>query len=431
MNTNAIREGEVDPEAVERLKAQEEAARKAGFSLVPPIFTLGTRVVAVGAENFRRSREQFESLPRADMALNNLVTRVQAEQRKDTEVAIRELKMLDDGRIAREGGRPLLLTEHSFTQLLARTDCEAPSAAATYLSMIPAPRRAREVNTWLGKTDPSKRAVVRHRFAGSMFDNQVDTIKPEREAFAVVSTRYTAYDTDRIAGELALQKWDSARAEIVYDGNRAQLTLQWHSDIQPETCAAGEVFRACAGFRTADDGSGSIVPFAGLTRNLCLNLIILDEAEISLGKRRHTGQDVGTFIYDALRAATDKVRWFAEAWDIARQTNLFDAGIVRDLPMHNGGVRKPEVVRGIFRGLIATGKLSLPGVRKQNAIGELMTAFGMEPEYTKAGIVNAITRAAHESGLGTPWATVEVESMGAKLLASKNTLQYVAEGVDF
>ena len=46
----------------ERALADEAAARLAGFSLRPPIYALGTAVNATGVENFRQSRQAFESM---------------------------------------------------------------------------------------------------------------------------------------------------------------------------------------------------------------------------------------------------------------------------------------------------------------------------------------------------------------------------------
>ncbi len=432
MDTTTIRPGQVDPQAVERLKEQEEAARAAGFALRPPVYALGTRVIEVGADNFRRSRMEFNKLPHAKEALALLIARIAQERRQDTVVPVASLRMLDDGRIVREGGSmPLLLGESAFRQLVNRTACPEPSAAATYLATIPTARRAREVNAWLAETDGAT-AMIRHR------DSSVDGAP--REAYAIVSERYCAHDVDELARDLEralladLAPGD-ARVELEYDGLSAALTLRWHSDIQPETCAAGEVFRAAAGIRTADDGSSSITPFAGLDRNLCLNLIILDEAEVSLGKRRHTGNGVASFLGGALKEAVDRVRWFAEKWDGARSRALLDPAVVQGLPDYGISFGAAEVSRGIFRGLLASGAVSVPGYRATtkkgpSSVDVLQAAFDKEPEPTVAGIVNAVTRAAHEAVLkGDSWAADKMQRQGAALLTRKAPLRWVGEEV--
>lgn len=414
--------GEIDPEAVERLQAQEAAARAAGFAPKPPVFALGTRVVDVGAANFRRSRAEFERLPPAREALARLIDRVVCERRVDSDARVRDLIMEEDGTISR-GGSPLALTETSFRQLLARTACPEPGAAAIYLATVPPARRAAEVNAWIKETDAEKVAVVRHRKNMALSGNG-------RQAYAIVSERYSALDTDQLARIMLEQEVapGDARCEVQYDGDRVELALRWHSDIQPETCAAGEIFRAAAGLRSADDGTQSIEPFAGLDRNLCLNLIILDHAEVRLGKKRHVGNNIAGFMFENLKLATDRVRYFAELWGGAARTRLTAPGIVRDVP---DGATTDELVRGCFRGLLTAGKLVLPGYRREPAIEILMAAFTKEPEPTKVGLVNAVTRAAHEADLRGAWATQQVQEAGGALLASKRPLQWLAAGEDF
>lgn len=379
-------------------------------------------MVDIGAENFRRSREAFEKLPLAKVVLARLIDRVLLERRQDTDARIRDLTMDPDGTIGRGGAR-LALTETSFRQLLARTACPEPGAAAIYLATVPPARRAAEVNAWINETDAEKVAVVRHR-------NNMVLQGNGRQAYAIVSERYTALDTDQLARIMLEQSVapGDARGEVQYDGDRVEMVLRWHSDIQPETCAAGEIFRAAAGLRSADDGTQSIDPFAGLDRNLCLNLIILDHAEVKLGKKRHVGNNVAEFLFGALTEAVDRVRYFAETWAGARATRLDAAGVVRDVPADTA---REEVVRGVFRGLMTAGKLALPGFRREGAIDILMAAFTKEPEFTKVGLVNAITRAAHEADLKGAWATQQVQQAGGWLLGSKRPLQFMAKGEDF
>jgi len=386
------------------------------------VFALGTRVVDVGAENFRRSRQEFERLPLASDALARLIARVKLERRIDTDTRIRDLVMDPTGTITR-GGSPLALTETSFRQLLARTACPEPGAAAVYLATVPPARRAAEVNAWIRETDAEKVAVIRHRSNLALSGNG-------RQAYAIVSERYSALDTHQLASIMLEQEVapGDARCEVQYDGDRVEIALRWHSDIQPETCAAGEIFRAAAGLRSADDGTQSIEPFAGLDRNLCLNLIILDHPEVRLGKKRHVGNNIAEFLFENLKLATDRVRYFAEMWAGAARTKLTAPGIVRDVPE---GLTTPELVAGVFRGLLVGGKLQLPGFRRTGAIEVLMGAWAKEPEATKVGLVNAVMRAAHEADLKGAWATQAVQEAGGALLAGKRPLQWLADGEDF
>ena len=424
-----IRPGvDVDPEAVERLTEQEAAARAAGFSPAPPMYALGTRVLPIGADNFRRSRMEFDSLPRADVALAGLIDRVAREQRGDTIVHIPQLHMRDDGTITRGNG-PMTLNDHGWKQLLARTTCSEPGAAATYLAAIPPQRRAAEFNAWVAETPEDRTAVLRHRNSFG-----ADGMASSREVFAAVSERYNRdYDADRLADVYRDLIPGDARAEVVYDGQRLNIRVLWHSNIQPETAAAGEIFKAGAGLQARDDGSGAFHPSADIFRNLCLNLLIIDHARIDMGKRRHTGESntIGMFLHSAITAAVDKVRWFANAWDSGRSQNLMSESVVRDLP---GNPPVSDVVQGVFRGLLKGGGLALPGYRRDAATDLLFKSWQQEPEMTRVGVVNAITRTAHTADLGGPWASEDVQRQGSRLLGSKRPFQYApagAAGEDF
>lgn len=417
-----IAPGMSDPEAVERLREQE-AHVPVGMAIKPPLYAPGTRVLPVGAGNFRRSRHQFEALPPAPIALRQFIHRIALEQRQDVTVPVRSLRMLEDGSLSRGGGGRLIPSEESLDQLLRRTECPEPGAASTYLATIPPDRRARELNHWLEATPEETLAVLRTR------NNIGVDGKQGRAIFAAVSPRFSAYDVDALA-LLMLEEVlfpGDARAEVEYDGRKARITLRWHSDIQPETAAAGEIFRACAGVTTADDGTLALNPWVGLDRNLCLNLLIVDQARMSLATKRHTGGGIATHIGSALAQAVDHVRWFAQRWDEGR-SQTFSQGLVRDLP---DGATHEQAIQGVLRGLLVREQVALPGMRRPQALDTLLQAYRQEPEPTRVGVVNAVSRAAHTADLRGPWATNEVEAQASKILASDRPLQWVGEDLAF
>ena len=126
----------IDPANLARLKEDEAAAIAAGFSPKPPIYALGTPVIQLGQDNFQRSRQDFEKLPRAGEALEMLVQRVRDENRQDVQTQLRSLSMDAEGFLSRGSGK-LFMTPNSLKQVIARTDCTEPYAAATYLATIP------------------------------------------------------------------------------------------------------------------------------------------------------------------------------------------------------------------------------------------------------------------------------------------------------
>lgn len=443
----------ITTENLERLTLQERLASANGFSLKAPIYALGTPVNDTGRENFRKSRQTFENLPLAGTVFAPFLNRVAAEVRKDVTVRVNDLQMTDDGRIIRrsDGTRALFLDGAlSLRGLLDRTDCDEPGAAATYLATIPADRRAKEVNEWLTRTDDKTKAVLRTRLALAPPDVPAVPLAPNdgttaltlapapygREVFAVVSERYgTGMEVDVLARAIlagidrGLFPGD-ARGEVLYDGRRATIRAIWHSDIDPTAACAGEVFKAGMSISSADDRSAGIDVDGVLWRNLCLNLIIIDENHQSFGSRRHTGdtRDLTAWLFDAMRAASRSVAGFAALWDTARSMRLDAPAVTRDIPAESA---PRQITAGVFRGLLKTDRLTLPGFRGEAGVIELLRAYDREPEFSKVGIVNAITRTAHEAPMRSAFAGDTIEVQAGELLSSKRPFQYVEAGEVF
>jgi len=78
------------------------------------------------------------------------------------------------------------------------------------------------------------------------------------EIFSVVGPRYSPLDIDVIATQVHQIVPKDARAEAVYDGYRARLSILFHSNIALERCVAGEIFKAGVSITTADEGTGAI-----------------------------------------------------------------------------------------------------------------------------------------------------------------------------
>ena len=94
----ALRNGvDVDPDGADRARADEAAARAAGFSPKPPIYQIGTLVNEIGVENFKASRAAHDAKPLLAEAVEKLVSRVEAERRVDRRTAIPALRMHPSG----------------------------------------------------------------------------------------------------------------------------------------------------------------------------------------------------------------------------------------------------------------------------------------------------------------------------------------------
>lgn len=393
----ALRHGvDVSPEGAARAKADEDAARAAGFALPPPIYTLGTLVNETGIENFRRSRQEYDALPSAEGALADLAERIRKECRQDRLVKVRELRMGPDGTLARDPKNALPMTRRAFGSLCSFV---LPGAASAYLSECPADLRALNVNHWLAAEDAERELLVRTRRPGGAGS--------PGEIFAIVGPRYSAFDLDRVARAVAKEIPQGARAEVTYDGTRARIYVLWHTTVAPEGAVAGEIFRVGVLISAADDGTGSIKVESIVERNLCLNLIIIATDRQATMRRRHVGQGIELDVRRGVEQALKHVDHFRRQWTGARALNVCEQ---YDVPSAPGGVRD------IYGALIDAELIQAPGGHTA-VVDRLMTGWYAEGGYSAADVVNGITRAAHEATWSSPWVADDLQRQAGALLA--------------
>jgi len=375
----------------ERATADEALARLAGFSPEPPVYAVGTLINETGHQNLRQSRRDVEELPFVREACDALVARIAAEKREDLKAPIARMRMRADGRVDLEGAL-FDLSERAFT-LIAR---DVTPGGASYLSECPPALRADNLNHWLAR-QPEKPGTIRTR---------LNARTGQREIFATASARYQPFDIDELAKVIAHVAPADARGDISYDGRRARFNMLWHTPISPENAVAGEFFKAGVSLTSADDAKTGINAAAELWRNLCLNLIIVHHDSVTTGRVVHLG-DVETKVRAALDSALAMTAPFAKQWGAARIENVVD--------------QYGMDVEAIFASLSEQRLVHVPGVDPDDMSERLMRAWHVEPGYSKADIVNAITRAAHES----PWArmsdyrcdaTEELERQAGELL---------------
>ena len=73
-----------------RALEDETLAIKNGFVLKRPIYQMGTRVNSIGAENYKKSRQDFEKLSFANEEAQKVIQIVKEENRDDSEETIRD-----------------------------------------------------------------------------------------------------------------------------------------------------------------------------------------------------------------------------------------------------------------------------------------------------------------------------------------------------
>jgi hypothetical protein len=381
-----------------RARDDEVLALKNGFASRPPLYALGTPVNELGVENFRQSRAEFEALPFANDVCDELVSQVEAEKRENVIAKATELHMMHDGWLRQD------VTEWPITERaldgLARL---VTPGGATYLRECPPDLRAQNLNHWLPRATREDRHGAHHPRELTL-RTRITRDRP-RDIFAIVGPRYSAFDIDELAAQVALVVPPDARADVVYDGYRVRINILFHSNITPERCVAGEFFKAGVLITTADDGTGAIKISAELYRNLCLNLIIIDRARQTVSTP-HKGSNLHTTVGEGIRRALKKIEGFADKWSEASTENVLERYSLTDVDI-------------VFKALVANRAVYVPGISPEDMLKRLKRAWEVEPGYEKTAFINAITRAAHTEEWRT-WTTAEdLERAAGELLYAR------------
>lgn len=392
-----------------RAMADEVLAVESGWSLAPPVYTIGSLVNATGVANFKASRIEHDEKPSVSEACGKLIDVVKAENRKDIVVKVPDLTMLANGDL-RHGKEVFALAERAMNGV----GLHVTPGGASYLRHCDPELRATNFNHWSAKgLSPDVKASARSGMM-VMKPNEV-TLRTRdnhssnrREAWSVLGPRYAAHDVDAIAAQV--MKSDAipadAKCDVTYDGYRMRMDVLFHTNIQPEKAVAGEIFKAGIMITTADDGSGSIKVSAQVFRNLCLNLIIIDHAKELVTSRRHFGNGIESAVANGIATAMGKVKVFADKWSEATVENVLEKYGAAD-------------IESVMRGLVFNKVVHVSGVRPDEMFDRLMRAYQAEPGYGRTAIVNAVTRCAHTEEWSR-WTDVEdLERKGGELLFSK------------
>lgn len=362
--------GGVSSLAVERIKRHEQMLLDKGIALPPPIYAPGTRVVPLGIDNFKTSRQAWQDMPATVEGLRRVVDTVRAEEREDFTIRVRDLRVADDGTVD-FGEGPLHFEEQGLRALVSR-NAEVLPRAGELVSTVAADLRAHLLNRQLGQVRPDKRLKLRTRIGRS----------GRRQVYAAVSERYASFDADQVAETLAAAlDGTGMRGEVVYDARTTTLRADGllHAD-EVVDLAAGDVFRAGVQFRSNDAAGGSIVAKAIAWRNLCLNLIIIGTGETELLRRRHIGavEEVLADVQTAAAQASVVFEDFASEWGVLRRTEASALLGTEDMP-------------SAFEELARMPQLDV-GVKRDALVELLLQGWSEEPGETVADLINAVTR---------------------------------------
>jgi hypothetical protein len=397
--TYTAEHAKVDAEAAERVKRQEEHVKKFGIAMAPPIYAPGFVTEKLGGENFTISHQKHHDMPRTSEGLRGIRQAVTNEKRADLVVRPNLLRMTDSGLIYRLNGardaegnpRTILMEQNGIRQLAARVNDQFPRAAE-FLSVLDPVDRAYVFNKQIAKVDPEAELKLRTRV----------TETGDRAVYAVVGKSYSVFDADRIADLLVdpfarLDKQfgeeQAPRGMAIYrpDDSSMRVDAIWHAD-SIVNLAAGDVFKAGLRFRSSDSGGGSIKADLLVWRNLCKNLIIIDKKSVEVLRRTHRGSMDGIVV--DLTAATERAKeflsGFAKDWGYLRAAPISKVEIYGETYATVPEALRALVDQGRIDGLTANAA----------AVEALLSGWSKEPGHTLADIINAVTRAAHETKFG-------------------------------
>ena len=392
---------------------------------------IGTRVAQAGDERLAQFRQAHELKPLALAGMEQLAACVDAEGRvqvddvalasilcrynPDKAKATGDARHVDGALALKNGAWHVIAPTPTALQHLAGfLGSKRPDGLVGYLPYAPPAVRAAIVEEYRQDVGANKRVSI------ALKTNVPSELAGATTCYRVASPGYTAYEVntairDLLANEDVRSLLRDARLEAVYDGNRARLKVIWHADHVIDF-AAGDVYK-CAGIFTLDDVRGRSVSVDGAAwRNACLNLMIIGRQNRRVLRRRHTGEV--TSIASEFVAAVQSLRAdFAEFIDAARasrQDRILDA--------FDGDPR------AVFEGLVGAGLVAFPG-RAEVQVERLMSAYEKEPGFTRADILNAVTRAAHEETWWTSFDQSEqAEEQAGQLLYMRNLTQRVQVG---
>lgn len=360
--------GAVSDIAVARIQRHQRMLAERGIALPPPVYAPGTKVVQLGLDNFRTSRQSWEDMPLTVDGLQGVYEAVRAENREDHVVRVRDLRMASDGTLD-FGDGPVRLEEQGLRALVSRNADVLPRAGELVATVDPE-LRADILNRQLAQAARDKELKLRVRDGRS-----------GRQLFAVVSPRYASFDADQVAMALgAALHGTGMRRQVTYDARTTSLRADGplHAD-EVIDLAAGDVFKLGVQFRSNDSAGGSIVGKAIAWRNLCLNLLIIGTGEAELLRRRHIGAvaDVLSDVQSAADQAGAMFADFATEWGALRATKATDVFGV-------------DTMEDAFVELAAMKELDV-GVKRDALVEMLLAGWEPEPGDTVADVINSVT----------------------------------------
>ena len=467
----------VDTAGADRAAKDEATCARLGLALPPAFFALGTTLVDIGVDNARKSREDFEALPRAVDACAALEAEVIAEDRKAVAVGLSDLKLTERGLLTRDAdpvtGREGFVfgVEKDAMQRL-QADLRAKLAAGGDLGIVtglgfkePA-IVAGAAGMWNGYAAALKVREVKatERKQVSLLTRMVEVGEDRsrmRQVFAAVSEKYGEVNAGKIARACAdlcegierraeaQGKTADVRAEVVYDRSSVSIDLITHTNIAPESQTVGDLFQGGLRVTSDDTGGGSLKVRAFGRRVACRNYTIVS-ADGAVTLIRHIGDPAHLLgrLQEALQASSGALATFAVQWgkacsklaarDLLRNLEtdrkrraemetMVNTILASDNPSTRWHAAQAEVLDGIYRSMLITHDLA-PSKLVEDEVTALRRAYhdprnvGGATELSPAKIANGLTLRAQDWGRHTADAA---EVLAGQIVSGDEVLAWI------
>lgn len=361
--------------------------------LAKTFYAHGTEMIQGGKEVAMKGRADWDKLPLIEDGCDKLIERIKSEERVDMVTKVNSLSVDSLGLVR---GAPIgLLMEPVGWSQLAKL---GPDDMDTRLKS--------NLNAWMRTS--TKETKLRTRNPKSNL----------RQCFAAVGKGYSSFDWDQLAQVIKTVSYPGdARADVKYDGSRASFEVVLHNPYNINELGVGRLFRVAIVISSADNGTeGYRIKYKAI-RIACINCTLINDESL-IFRTTHRGNKVREVVETALRSSSNALDNFAAKWGEAYTKQYHDK--------YDG---TPLGAEETFKRLIATKKIVVPHMTREDLLENLMSAWNLEPGDTVAHVNSAITRMAHDAAPSwkSPWYQEDLEDTAGELLYQKN---YVLEPID-
>ena len=384
LTPRTVKAGQVSEVARQRVESDTDYLASCGFTPRATIYAPGSVVNSWGVGNFAVSRQAWEDQPKIEAVLSEVRDRVASEDRRDVVADAEELRLHVRGGgelllTRRRGGGAINVERHGLKKMISTIKSVLPSWGHT--QTMDAEHIADHFNRRIQQYGAGQRVKLRTRSLDGA----------PRSLFATVGPKYGVHDADEVAQALIWALGNQGlRGTAIYNPNNVSLTVDasYHADKVVDL-AAGDVFKVGLYLTAKDDGTGSIRGGDSYLRNLCLNLLILDNAKETRFRIVHRGDMRKSVqrIRASMSGSLDRWAVFAERWGALRSTPIeVDGDNAADV--FERWVALDDALRG-----------AAPGVKNDALVEALLSGWNAtqaedptRSTFDAADLVNSVTR---------------------------------------